>query len=63
MHILRKVHNSCFIHKMQPVTIHVYCCVVILPCRVPETDKLRIGFVKLQTVTGGIFTADVQHNS
>ena len=34
-----------FIHEMQPVT------------RVPETDKLRFGIVKLQTVTGGIFTA------
>ena len=52
-----------FIHEMQPVTIHVYCCVIILSYRVPETDKLGFGIVKLQTVTGGIFTADVRHNS
>ena len=48
---------------------HAACdhsCILLcgfLACRVPETVELRFGIVKLQTVAGDIFIADVQHNS
>ena len=49
-----------FIHEMQPVTIHVYYCVVILPCRVPEIDKLRFSIADqtLSSLREGAATPD-----